>query len=84
MYNSGIVGGSRRRVLNMLNALRTRILARPSVYDMVHINEIFAHHSALYPHGPLHLPFYDTPKGCADETCRHAFVNRTMGYYWFV
>lgn len=87
MYKAGNVGGSRHRLLSALRAFRRRSLTRPLVYDTIHVNEIFVHNRTSltlgYPHGPLHLPFRGTPKGCFDQRCRHVFLRNTMGYYWF-
>ena len=88
MYNAGILGGSADRILEVLRALRHRIKAAPMVNDMIHLNEVLLHHHRApltlgYPHGPVHLPFWGTPAGCANEACRHEFLRTTMGRYWF-
>ena len=87
MYNAGILGGSANRILKLLRALRHHINANPMVNDMIHLNEILVHdHTRLtlgYPHGPVHLPFWGIPIGCSKEACRHEFLRKTIGYYWF-
>ena len=88
MYNSGIIGGSRSNVLHFLSDFRNRSLAHPYAYDMVNVNEYFVNTNKNltlgYPHGPVHLPFWAVVPGCSkNETCRHDFLRKTMGYYWF-
>ena len=41
-----------------------------------------------YPDGPASLPPWATPhtgprKVCPDHNCRHSFLGKTRGYYWF-
>jgi len=41
-----------------------------------------------YPDGPASLPPWATPhtgprKVCPDHNCRHSFLRKTRGYYWF-
>ena len=87
MFNAGIVGGSRANVLAFLEDFRRRSSLHSKVNDMIPVNEYFLHAPVAltlgYPHGPVHLPFWGIVSGCANETCRHAFVRRTKGIYWF-
>lgn len=90
MYNAGIVGGSRANILHFLSDFRNRSLEHADLVgamDMVYLNEYLVHTDKNltlgYPHGPVHLPFWAVVRGCANQTCRHNFIRKTMGYYWF-
>ena len=87
MLNAGIVGGARANVLAFLEDFRRRSSRHSTVNDMILVNEYFVRPPVPltlgYPHGPVHLPFWGIVKGCANETCRHAFLRRTRGVYWF-
>ena len=87
MFNAGIIGGSRLEMLAFLKDFRKRSSSHIKVNDMILVNEYFLHVRVPltlgYPHGPVHLPFWGTPIGCWNVTCRHAFLRQSRGYYWF-
>jgi hypothetical protein len=96
VYNCGIVGGRADALRAFLDALVAELAAfwarRPVQdtcfgADMFIANRLLAAAAAApltgHPRGPVNLPMWAVVPGCSAHACRHEFLRRTMGTYWF-
>ena len=95
MYNCGIIGGPSPVLRSFLDALVNQLVlfwsSRP-VQNMCYGADMFFVNKLLYaspppltghPKGPVNLPMWAVVPGCKTHDCRHRFLNKTMGTYWF-
>ena len=83
----------RRAFLDALVAELAAFWARRPVQDtcfgadMFFANRLLAAAAAApltgHPRGPVNLPMWAVVPGCSAHACRHEFLRRTMGTYWF-
>ena len=96
VYNCGIIGGRFGVLRSFLEAFVRELLTfwsmRPVqntsyAADMFFVNKLLFHSSTVpvtgHPRGPVNLPMWALVPGCNTHECRHRFLNRTMGFYWF-
>ena len=96
VYNCGIIGGRLSVIWPFLEAIVNELVRfwslRPvqdTCYgaDMFFVNKLLFRSSVEpltgHPRGPVNLPMWAVVPGCNTHECRHQFLRKTMGFYWF-